>query len=68
MAIGAYFVFTENLDPLKAPLFEAMKKYPADKPNHAITLAWDSFQTEVSPLDAQMHARPFSTHLCQLSV
>merc|ERR1712241_1577907 len=23
-----------------------MEKYPANKPNHAITLAWDSFQSE----------------------
>ena len=48
--IGAYFVFTGNLDVLKSPFIEALKKYndrsdiQSDK---TLVTAWDAFQQDV---------------------
>ena len=48
--IGAYFVFTGNLDALKTPFIEALKKYDdlsGKGPDKTLATAWDSFQTDV---------------------
>ena len=48
--IGAYFVFTGNLDALKTPFIEALKEYDdlsQKAPDKTLVTAWDSFQTDV---------------------
>ena len=55
--IGAYFVFTGNLDALKTPFIEALKKYDdlsQKAPDKTLVTAWDSFQTDVSKFSSNI--------------
>jgi hypothetical protein len=48
--VGAYFAFSGNLDTLKTPFLEALKKYDDTSNSGAektLVDAWDSFQQDV---------------------
>ena len=51
LAVGAFMAFSGNLDKLKVPFIESLKKYndqSAITTDKALVDAWDNFQTDVS--------------------
>ena len=51
MAIGAYFVFTGDLNSLEKPFIEALKNYDDtsnQQTDKTLVRAWDTFQEDVS--------------------